>query len=307
MKFLRKRLQAALLPVTIVIALAQPGFLVAEKASALLGNKAVLSCPFSGNVTMISWQFEPMHKNEHIAALRCDSNQINRSSYINTRIIIPNTTCNASNNEMNLQIQPVDLADDGNYTCDIVDQNGIHKVTYSLSVTVPPAISFSIENKLNDAMTAVCTASIGKPAAEITWHPNNLGNFSINMTHHSNRTVTVRSEYNIITHLFSEEVICIVSHPAFNGTQNYTIPQNSLVPHNSQSTSMNLFYIYLLTGVLATGLCLLTVTFFVARYFDLQNHIAFRNCCVSRPSQDVNQSTGPFIQMENIIYETLQL
>uniref|UniRef100_UPI00398EDBE3 cell surface glycoprotein CD200 receptor 1-B-like n=1 Tax=Pristiophorus japonicus TaxID=55135 RepID=UPI00398EDBE3 len=228
MKSLRKNLQAALLPVTILIALALPGFPVGEKATVLLGNKVVLRCPFYGNVTMISWRF---NQNESIAALRCDSNQMVRS-YNNTRIRILNSSC-MSNNEMNLQIEPVDLADDGNYICEIAAQNGVHKVTFSLSVTVPPTISFSIENKLNDTITAICTASSGKPAAEITWHPTNLGNFSINMTHHSNRTVTVRSQYNITTHLFSEEVICIVSHPAFNGTQNYTIPRNSSVLHNA--------------------------------------------------------------------------
>ncbi|XP_067896697.1 cell surface glycoprotein CD200 receptor 2-like [Heterodontus francisci] len=280
----RKRLQFPLLLLAIFIALAQPGFPLAEKLSTLLGNKVVFRCPFNGNVTMISWSFHSVLQNEFIAALRCDLNEMNKAS-INTRITIQNATCNMTNNEMNLQIEPVYLTDDGNYSCQIAGQNGVHEVTFSLSVTVPPAISFSIENKLNDTMMAICTASNGKPAAEITWHPHNLGNFTINMSHHSNRTVTVRSEYNITTHLFSEDVICIVSHPAFDRTQNYSIPQNSPGPDDSQSTPKNLFYIYLVTGILATCLCLLAVALFIVGYLNLQNQTAFRNCFGSTPSQ----------------------
>ncbi|GCB66155.1 hypothetical protein scyTo_0010060 [Scyliorhinus torazame] len=139
---------------------------------------------------------------------------------------------------------------------------------------VPPVVSFNIENRLNDTMTAICTASNGKPAAEITWHPKDLGNFSINITHHGNRTVTVRSQYNIGVHLFSEEVICIVSHPAFDGTQNYTIPMQG--PHDSQPTPDNLIHLYLVAGVLAACLGLLVATLVILRYFDLQNQAAFR-------------------------------
>ncbi|XP_078088002.1 cell surface glycoprotein CD200 receptor 1-B-like [Mustelus asterias] len=269
MKSRRKRLQVAFL---FLIALAEPGFPVAEKVSTLLGNKVLLTCPFNENVTIITWSFNPMLQDERLAALRCDSNELARFSN-NTRIIIQSAACNISNNEMNLQIEPVHLADDGKYTCEIADHKGVHKVTFALSVTVPPAISFSIENRLSDTMMAICTASNGKPAAEITWHPNNLGNFSINITHHNNRTVTVRSQYNIRIHLFSEEVICIVSHPAFDGTQNYTISMQG--PHDSQLTPDNLFYLYLIAGVLAACLCLLAVTLVILRYFILRNNAAF--------------------------------
>ncbi|XP_038658122.1 cell surface glycoprotein CD200 receptor 1-B-like isoform X2 [Scyliorhinus canicula] len=282
MKHSMKRLQVTLLSLASLIALAEPGSPVAEKVRTFLGNKVLLTCSFHGNVTVITWSFNPMFQNGRIAALRCDLNEVARFSN-NTRIRIQSASCNISNNEMNLQIEPVHLADDGNYTCEIVHQKGVHKVTFSLAVTVPPVVSFNIENRLNDTMTATCTASNGKPAAEITWHPKDLGNFSNNINHHGNRTVTVRSQYNISIHLFSEEVTCIVRHPAFDGTQNYTIPMQG--PHDSQPTPDNLFHLYLVAGVLAACLGLLAVTLVILRYFDLQNQAAFRNCCISRSSQ----------------------
>ncbi|XP_048397282.2 cell surface glycoprotein CD200 receptor 2-like [Stegostoma tigrinum] len=250
----------------------------------------------------MSWIFNPILQ---IAAIRCDSNKMVLISN-NSRIIIQSATCNTSKNEMNLQIEPVQLADDGNYTCEILDQRGVHRLTFSLAVTVPPDISFSIENKLDDTMVVICTASNGKPAAEITWYPNNLGNFSIDITHHSNRTTTVQSKYHINILQFSEEISCIVSHPAFDGTKNYTIPRSSPALHDSQSTAKILFNLYVIAGVLVAFLCLLAVVHFTLRYFDLQVETAFRNCCASRSSQDISQSNGPFIQMENFIYDSFQ-
>ncbi|XP_043556715.1 cell surface glycoprotein CD200 receptor 1-B-like isoform X2 [Chiloscyllium plagiosum] len=216
------RLHVVLLPVAFLMAFARPGYPIAKKVSTLLGNKVLFSCPFDGNVTKMSWVF---NSKLQIAALRCDLNEMALISN-NSRIIIQNATCNTFKNEMNLQIESVQLADDGNYTCEILDQRGVHRLAFSFAVTVPPAISFSTDNKPNNTMMAICTASNGKPAAEITWYPNNLGNFSINITHHSNRTVTVQSKYHISIHHFSEEIICAVNHPAFDGIKNYTIHQN---------------------------------------------------------------------------------
>ncbi|XP_059822167.1 cell surface glycoprotein CD200 receptor 1-B-like [Hypanus sabinus] len=297
MKSLRKRLPSALLLVIILAALSQPGFPTTIHKSVILGRNATLSCPFIGNVTMVSWKFNE----STITALRCEPNESIWRDNNHTRMIIKNTACNKSNNKISLQIQPVILDDDGNYTCEITGEKGIHKVTFFLLVIVPPTVSLSIENKSNETV-AICIASNGKPASEITWHPTNTGNTSINTTIYGNKTITVQNKNIITTHLFNEQIICSVSHPAFNGTQNYTIAPSNRTPNNLRGISMYLLCACLISGIMVGFLCIFAVIYFK----HLQKKTSIRSTCNSGPTEGVIQSNGPFIQMENLIYETLQ-
>ncbi|XP_062905968.1 cell surface glycoprotein CD200 receptor 1-B-like [Mobula hypostoma] len=296
MKTLRKRPPAALLLVIILITLSQPGFPTITERSAMLGSKVTLTCPLIGNVTMVSWKF----KGYTIAALKCEQNESIGCFNNHTRMIIKNAACNKSDHEISLQIQPVNLDDDGTYTCEITGENGINKVTFSLLITVPPTVSLNIENKSNET-AAICIASNGKPASEITWHPINIGNTSVNNTIYGNKTITVQSKYIITTHFFNEQIICSVSHPAFNGTQNYTIPQSNRTPNNLRRISMYLLCACLISGIMIGFLCIFAVIYF--KHLQKKTSIS---TCNSGPTEGVTQSNGPFIQMENLIYDTLQ-
>ncbi|XP_069746347.1 cell surface glycoprotein CD200 receptor 2-like isoform X2 [Narcine bancroftii] len=286
MKPLRKRLKALLIPVATLIYFARPGFLTAKETRALLGQTVIFRCPLSENMTMVSWSFQEDTK---IAALRCLRKELFQSFYNHSRIIITNTACNTSNHNMTLQIQPVTLGDDGNYTCEIADPDGVHKVIFSLIVTVPPTVSLTIESKLNDTTIATCIASNGKPAAQITWYSNKKGNSSVSETVHGNKTITIQSRNSITTHRLDEQIICSVNHPAFNGTYNYTIPLHQPTPNNLGLTSIYLLCSCLISGAIVMFLAFITVTYFKRRQKQNSNRFTNfhqENSCLGHPKEN---------------------
>ncbi|XP_055500542.1 cell surface glycoprotein CD200 receptor 1-like [Leucoraja erinacea] len=244
---------------------------------------------------MISW----ILNDKRIVALKCGSNEVLWSMKNHTRRTIANTACNTLDKEMRFQIQPVILDDDGDYSCEITDEYGIHKVTFTLSVMVPPTVSLIID-KLNDTMMATCIAASGKPASKITWHPHNRGNSSVNKSINGNKTITVQSKYSITTHLLNKQITCSVSHPAFNGIQNYTTSQSNPNPSNVGVSSMFTLYSCLVSGVVVGLLCFLIIVYF--KHLQKQTSIRSKSGAI----QDAPQSNGPFVQMENFIYDTLQ-
>uniref|UniRef100_A0A4W3H575 Ig-like domain-containing protein n=1 Tax=Callorhinchus milii TaxID=7868 RepID=A0A4W3H575_CALMI len=134
-------------------------------------------------------------------------------TYNNTRVTTPNTTCNAPSKDFYLQIESVDVTDEGEYKCDIATRKGNFQKIFSLTVIVPPNISISCENNSNGTKTAVCTASNGKPKGNITWQPTNEENI-ISTVENSNSTVTVQSKYIITdTSNYKGHLTCIVTHP----------------------------------------------------------------------------------------------
>ncbi|NXM71410.1 MOR1A protein, partial [Serilophus lunatus] len=117
-----------------------------------------------------------------------------------------------------LRIYPVNLGDEGNYTCEITNSEGNFNFFLSLTVIVPPTVTLTYESR-----GPVCQASAGKPAADIFWIP--AGNHSTEAeVHHHNGTVT-RASYLGWVNSSLRTVTCLVTHPASN--QTLSIPLTS--------------------------------------------------------------------------------
>uniref|UniRef100_A0A4W3H580 Ig-like domain-containing protein n=1 Tax=Callorhinchus milii TaxID=7868 RepID=A0A4W3H580_CALMI len=181
-----------------------------------LGGKVTLNCSESYLNTIGVKEYKSIISHD------CLSNRI--QTYNNTRVTTPNTTCNAPSKDFYLQIESVDVTDEGEYKCDIATRKGNFQKIFSLTVIVPPNISISCENNSNGTKTAVCTASNGKPKGNITWQPTNEENI-ISTVENSNSTVTVQSKYIITdTSNYKGHLTCIVTHPALKERLNYVFP-----------------------------------------------------------------------------------
>uniref|UniRef100_A0A8D0EHM1 Ig-like domain-containing protein n=1 Tax=Strix occidentalis caurina TaxID=311401 RepID=A0A8D0EHM1_STROC len=84
-----------------------------------------------------------------------------------------------------LRIYPVNLGDEGNYTCEVVSSAGNFLFFSSLTVIVHPTVTLTYDK----SRVAVCQASAGKPAAEISWIPAS-NHSTAEEVHHPNGTVT---------------------------------------------------------------------------------------------------------------------
>ncbi|XP_078512886.1 nectin-1-like isoform X4 [Lissotriton helveticus] len=116
-----------------------------------------------------------------------------------------------------LLINPVGIKDDGIYICETSNVDGTYFSNITLNVQVPPVVTLTSE----DPSTAVCRASRGKPAANISWHPACESCITEQQVH-PDRTVTVVSTYRA-SNENETLVTCVVSHPTFLEAQNKTI------------------------------------------------------------------------------------
>ncbi|NXF58441.1 MOR1B protein, partial [Ciccaba nigrolineata] len=109
-----------------------------------------------------------------------------------------------------LRIYPVNLGDEGNYTCEVVSSAGNFLFFSSLTVIVHPTVTLTYDK----SRVAVCQASAGKPAAEISWIPAS-NHSTAEEVHHPNGTVT-RVSYLGWVNSTLPNVTCLVTHPATN-------------------------------------------------------------------------------------------
>ncbi|NWH53157.1 MOR1A protein, partial [Fregata magnificens] len=107
-----------------------------------------------------------------------------------------------------LCIYPVDLGDEGNYSCEMA--SGAVNFLFFSSLTVIVTLTS------DKSRAAVCQASAGKPAAHISWIP--ASNHSTEEeVHHPNRTVT-RVSYIGWVNSTLPTVTCLGTHPTANQT-----------------------------------------------------------------------------------------
>ncbi|NWY53276.1 MOR1B protein, partial [Chionis minor] len=112
-----------------------------------------------------------------------------------------------------LRIYPVNLGDEANYTCEVVSTAGNFLFFSSLTVIVPPTVTLTCDK----SRVAVCQASAGKPAADISWIPPS-NHTTEEEVHHPNGTVTRVSSYVGWVNSTLRNVTCLVTHPATNQT-----------------------------------------------------------------------------------------
>uniref|UniRef100_A0A8B9F6B5 Ig-like domain-containing protein n=1 Tax=Amazona collaria TaxID=241587 RepID=A0A8B9F6B5_9PSIT len=162
------------------------------------GHEAVLSCPYASKASMLVVIWKMKCSTCCLLAYRSDHNEtrkINCSERMMWKY--------SPDSDPDLRIYPVSLGDEGNYTCEIISSAGTFLFFSFLTVIVPPTVTLTFDKSTG----AVCQASAGKPAADISWIPPN--NHSISEVHHPNGTVTRVSSVNTTL----STVTCLVTHP----------------------------------------------------------------------------------------------
>uniref|UniRef100_A0A8D2N4L1 Ig-like domain-containing protein n=1 Tax=Zonotrichia albicollis TaxID=44394 RepID=A0A8D2N4L1_ZONAL len=177
---------------------------VPSKTDAEIGREAVLSCPNISEVPLlVIWK----RNRTSCLSYRRD---LNKTSSLNCSERI--TWKYSPGRDPALRIYPVDLEDEGIYTCDLVNAEGNFQLLSSLIVIVPPTVTLTHDK----SRVAVCQASAGKPAADISWIPAS-NHSSEEEFHHPNGTVT-RVSYFGWANSSIPSVTCLVTHAAMNQT-----------------------------------------------------------------------------------------
>ncbi|NWW78847.1 MOR1B protein, partial [Climacteris rufus] len=171
------------------------------------GHEAVLSCPNNSNVSLVMVTWKRNCCNCCLLSYRSDlkvTRMLNSSERITWKY--------SPDRDPALRISPVNLGDEGNYTCEIVNTEGNFLFFSSLTVIVPPTVTLTHDK----SRVAVCEASAGKPAADISWIPASHHSTEEEI-HHPNGTVT-RVSYLGWASSTVPTVTCLVTHPATNQT-----------------------------------------------------------------------------------------
>ncbi|XP_038609395.1 cell surface glycoprotein CD200 receptor 1 [Tachyglossus aculeatus] len=203
---------------------------------AAVGSKATLSCrsvPLE-NLIMVSWTIVCSRTANWTMAYRNDTAHITTPPDVRLAWG-PRPDLNPV-----LQIDPVTITDDSFYRCDVATSQGNFDCGFCLSVLVPPVVSLVVAKDNR----AVCKASAGKPAAQISWVPP--GEHNTSSRTHGNGTVTVVSTYwGNSSHL--NDLVCSVGH--MTGNRNLSMHGTS-GPGRSQLLSLFLTFSGIL-GILA--------------------------------------------------------
>uniref|UniRef100_A0A8C8AGT5 Ig-like domain-containing protein n=1 Tax=Otus sunia TaxID=257818 RepID=A0A8C8AGT5_9STRI len=172
--------------------------------TATVGSSSVFDCPLKSNVTMVTWKINPKVGGSCTLGYRADQNKTDR------------TNCSDSihwkfrpDRDPTLEIRRVEIAHEGDHTCEVVTTEGNFHKTHHLTVLAPPRLSLYCD----DHGVPVCEAVAGKPPAQVSWVLESTS--SPKEEAHDNGTVTVLSKFT--AHSANRtNTTCIVSHPAGN-------------------------------------------------------------------------------------------
>ncbi|KAM7066349.1 cell surface glycoprotein CD200 receptor 1-B-like [Acridotheres tristis] len=178
-----------------------------NRVSVEAGHEAVLSCP---NISKMHFLLLTWRRNCSSCCVLSYRRDRNETSRLNCSERI--TWEYSLDSDPALHIFPVNLGDEGNYTCEAVNSEGNFLSFSSLTVLVPPTVTLAHDK----SRVAVCQASAGKPPADISWIPAS-NHSSEEEFHHPNGTVT-RVSYFGWTNSSLPSVTCLVTHPAMNQT-----------------------------------------------------------------------------------------
>ncbi|XP_026697048.1 cell surface glycoprotein CD200 receptor 1-B-like [Athene cunicularia] len=169
------------------------------------GDEAVLSCPYVSKLSLLMVTWKKKCSTCCLLAYRRDHNETSKLK-CSERVMWKYSP----DSDPALRIYPVNLGDEGNYTCEVVSSAGNFLFFSYLTVIVRPTVTLTYDK----SRVAVCQASAGKPAAEISWIP--ASNHSTEEeVHHPNGTVT-RVSYLGWVNSALPNVTCLVTHPATN-------------------------------------------------------------------------------------------
>uniref|UniRef100_A0A803YJQ1 Ig-like domain-containing protein n=1 Tax=Meleagris gallopavo TaxID=9103 RepID=A0A803YJQ1_MELGA len=161
------------------------------------GHEAVLDCPSVSKLSLLMVTWKIKSSTSCFFAYRRDFNE-SRMLNCSERMMWKYSP----DHDLALRIYPVNLNDEGNYSCEIVTRVSGHYL--------------EIFNSSRSIELAVCQATAGKPAAKISWIP--ASNHSVEKdVHHLNGTVT-RVSYISWVNTTHPNVTCLVTHPAVNQT-----------------------------------------------------------------------------------------
>ncbi|XP_021254852.1 cell surface glycoprotein CD200 receptor 1-B-like isoform X2 [Numida meleagris] len=181
-----------------------------NRVSADLGHSTVMICPNTTSISMVTWKISTKTGGLCTLAYRFDQKKTDR------------TNCSDRMNwrsrpdwDRALKIQQVGMADEGNYTCEVVNADGNFHSHYHLTVLASPRTNLYCDDHGNP----VCEAETVQPAAEISWVPES--NSTPRADNHDNGTVTVLSRF-AASSTNGKNPTCIVSHTTLNETKSIT-------------------------------------------------------------------------------------
>ncbi|XP_038657168.1 nectin-3-like protein isoform X2 [Scyliorhinus canicula] len=221
----------------------------------VLGNKINLNCSTNQSlkeIILIKWSRSITAGYQDIASYNADYGLFKFFKDDRLTISSCNGTC--------LQIHPVNLTDEGNYTCEITAFQGIFRNRFSLFVIVPPIISLNFKSLPNGLKRVQCIAAKSKPAAIITWKENTFGNSTQILVDNVDGTVTVESHYHAPINFTGQKQTCIINHPAFNATQNLTVSLALATEENVKMMTPQIKFILIIcASALAVGVAAILV------------------------------------------------
>ncbi|XP_062371474.1 cell surface glycoprotein CD200 receptor 1-A-like isoform X2 [Cinclus cinclus] len=272
-----------LLSITMVMTLAGNNIVMT------VGNSSILTCPFKGQISMLTWTITPKVGCPCALVYRIDTNMTHRTNCSDNI----NWTFRAGLAPA-LAIRQVEIAQEGNYSCEAASTDGNFHMMYSLTVLAPPRLSLYCDEQ----GSPVCKAVAGKPPAQLSWVPESSS--TAEEKHQDNGTVTVLSKFTACSTNVTSVTTCMVSHPAGNWSQ-------SIACCPSKKTSF-----FLHAGIIT---CVLIIITLLAAIYCFKLH-SDRPCHKTKPSeiapihsqQDDTMEVEPYttyVQKENVIYNSV--
>ncbi|NXM90452.1 MOR1B protein, partial [Oenanthe oenanthe] len=173
-----------------------------------VGDSSVLTCLIKGQISMLTWTITPKAGSSCTLVYRIDTNMTHRQNCSDNI----NLTFRAGLAPA-LEIQHVEIAQEGIYLCDVASTDGNFHSMYNLTVLAPPRLSLYCDQQ----GSPVCEAAAGKPPAQLSWGPESSS--TAQEEHHDNGTVTVLSRFTACSTNVTNVTTCMVSHPAGNWSQ----------------------------------------------------------------------------------------
>ncbi|XP_051870639.1 cell surface glycoprotein CD200 receptor 5-like [Pristis pectinata] len=248
-------IQAAVIATFFITACSLENRVHAARITTVLGDKITLNCStnqLSEEITMVKWSRSIGTVSKDIIAYSAIHRLHN--------FLKDDRLSLSSSDGTGLQIQPVNLTDEGNYTCEISAAGGVFRDHISLFIIVPPVIMLNVSILPNGHKKFQCIASKGKPAATIAWKENTVGNSTYILINNDDGTVTVESQFITAINFTKEEQVCIINHPAFNEMQNHTISIDIDTKDDTRLISLQLlFTLITCVSAIALGMVMLMI------------------------------------------------